>query len=214
MSLPSRLLGANPSIQVSTLLSGSLSTPSAKQAFFLPDYESIATVLVGVGGQNNIEFTNIPSTYSHLQIRYIARATSGSEGNSIAFSMRVNNDSGSNYSQHRIYGAGNTNGVAPSADGAGNSSEMYFAGWAGAGTASNTFGVGIIDVLDYADTNKYKTFKGIGGCSGESGSAGFLQFASGNWRSNTAISSIQISGGSFYYAQHSRFALYGMRDKT
>ena len=33
MSLPSRLLGANPSIQVSTLLSGSLTTPSAKGTF-------------------------------------------------------------------------------------------------------------------------------------------------------------------------------------
>ena len=214
MSLPSRLLGANPSIQVSTLLSGSLTTPSAKQAFVGNDFESIATVLVGVGGQNNIEFTNIPSTFSHLQIRYIARATAGDTGNNIAFSMTVNNDSSSAYSQHRIYGAGNTNGVAPSADGGGNSTAMYFGGWAGSGTSASTFGVGVIDVLDYANTNKYKTFKGISGCSGESGSAGFIKFASGNWQSNTAISSIQISGGSFYYAQYSRFALYGIRDKA
>jgi hypothetical protein len=56
MSLPSRLLGANPSIQVSTLLSGSLTTPSAKSAFIPPgDFESIATVSVGSGGAANAQ---------------------------------------------------------------------------------------------------------------------------------------------------------------
>ena len=36
-------------------------------------YESIATVSVGSGGAANAEFTSIPSTYTHLQIRCIAR---------------------------------------------------------------------------------------------------------------------------------------------
>jgi hypothetical protein len=43
MSLPSRLLGANPSIQVSRLLSGSLSTPSAKLQFELPTFVTTAS---------------------------------------------------------------------------------------------------------------------------------------------------------------------------
>ena len=35
------------------------------------DFESIATVTVGGGGAASIEFTSIPGTYQHLQIRGI-----------------------------------------------------------------------------------------------------------------------------------------------
>ena len=38
------------------------------------DYESIATVSVGSGGAADVEFTSIPGTYTHLQIRWIARS--------------------------------------------------------------------------------------------------------------------------------------------
>jgi hypothetical protein len=36
------------------------------------DYESIATVTVGSGGAANVEFTSIPATYTHLQLRLLA----------------------------------------------------------------------------------------------------------------------------------------------
>jgi hypothetical protein len=36
------------------------------------DFESIATVTVGGGGAATVEFTSIPGTYQHLQIRAIA----------------------------------------------------------------------------------------------------------------------------------------------
>jgi hypothetical protein len=35
------------------------------------DFESIATVSVGSGGAADVEFTSIPATYTHLQIRGI-----------------------------------------------------------------------------------------------------------------------------------------------
>ena len=41
-------------------------------------YESIATVTVGSGGSSYIEFTSIPGTYTHLQIRGILRNTGSS----------------------------------------------------------------------------------------------------------------------------------------
>ena len=34
-------------------------------------FESIATVTVGSGGAANVEFTSIPGTYTHLQLRAI-----------------------------------------------------------------------------------------------------------------------------------------------
>ena len=39
-------------------------------------YESIATVTVGSGGAANVEFTSIPGTYTHLQIRMLGRLVS------------------------------------------------------------------------------------------------------------------------------------------
>jgi hypothetical protein len=36
------------------------------------DFESIATVTVGGGGAANVEFTSIPATYTHLQLRIIS----------------------------------------------------------------------------------------------------------------------------------------------
>ena len=48
-------------------------------------YESIQTVTVGSGGQSTISFTSIPSTYKHLQIRMLARATGASTVGLIRF---------------------------------------------------------------------------------------------------------------------------------
>ena len=39
------------------------------------DFESIATVSVGSGGAANVEFTSIPATFTHLQIRAILKTT-------------------------------------------------------------------------------------------------------------------------------------------
>jgi hypothetical protein len=53
---------------------GSFSTGVAPST---TSYESIATVTVGSGGSAaNVEFTSIPATYTHLQIRGIARTAS------------------------------------------------------------------------------------------------------------------------------------------
>ena len=42
------------------------------------DFESIATVTVGSGGASSIEFTSIPGTYQHLQVRGLLRQSSSS----------------------------------------------------------------------------------------------------------------------------------------
>ena len=46
----------------------------AGNAYYNPYfYDSIATVVVGSGGASSITFSSVPSTYKHLQIRFIAR---------------------------------------------------------------------------------------------------------------------------------------------
>jgi len=172
-------------------------------AFYVPpSFESIATVTVGSGGSSTVEFTSIPSTYQHLQLRLIARDGQASGFNNEI--IRFNGDTGSNYSAHMLYGDGS------SAAGAGyaNVTSVNVAFYASsAGTTSNVFGVAVIDILDYANTNKYKTVRTLTG--GDANGSGVALLTSGNWRNTNAITSIQLSGAT--YSQYSSFALYGIR---
>jgi hypothetical protein len=69
----------------------------------LGSFESIATVTVGGGGASSIEFTSIPGTYQHLQVRLIGRSSStGATGNN--FDLTLNGDTASNYAYHGLYG--------------------------------------------------------------------------------------------------------------
>lgn len=169
-------------------------------------FESIQTVTVGSGGASSVDFTSIPSGYKHLQIRGIAKANRSVYVDDLG--IRFNNDSGSNYSGHRFYAFGSG---TPGADGGGNQTQMNIGQIAG-GSVNNSDGMGgvIVDVLDYANGSKYKTIRVISGY--EDNGQGGIQFASGNWRSNNAVSSITLLpliGTSFN--QFTSFALYGVK---
>lgn len=70
-------------------------------------YYALSSVTVGAGGASSIEFTNIPQTYKHLQIRGFVRENSG---NNHIVLMQINNDTvvGGNYYQHHLLGDGNS----------------------------------------------------------------------------------------------------------
>jgi len=166
-------------------------------------YESIATVTVGSGGSSSISFSSIPSTYKHLQIRMITR-TSGSGVVRTAYA-RFNSDTGSNYSLHLLYGTGSS-----AAAGAATSTSFFTAGQiAGAGATSSVFAGSVVDILDYADTNKYKTTRTLAGI--DSNGSGEVGIQSGNWRSTSAVSSILIYPEAGDFQQYSSFALYGIK---
>ena len=167
-------------------------------------YESIATVTVGSGGASNIEFTSIPSTYKHLQIRGINRFSNADTDTNLSF--QLNSDTGSNYAFHRIRGNGSTTYAG------GSSSVAYFT--AGDTIANNStanvYCGAIIDILHYADSNKYKTTRMLMGW--DANGSGFMNFASGLWQSTSAVTSIKIySTASYTFSQYSTFALYGIK---
>jgi hypothetical protein len=174
-------------------------------------YESIATTTVGSGGSSSISFTSIPSTYKHLQIRGIARSTR-TDFSIDQLYTRFNSDSGSNYAWHWLSG----NGSAASTDVGTSATSMNLGWFATNATASvtNAFGGLVMDVLDYADTNKYKTVRILTGNDlNGNGSpfSGTIVFASGLWRSTSAITSITFDPSSADFAQYSSFALYGIK---
>lgn len=173
----------------------------------------IATTVVGAGGASTITFSSIPQIYEHLQVRILGQTNRASYVDNLE--MYVNGDTGFNYSVHYIAGDGiNTPGAAAGAGAGGFIATTQNFG-SSSGTA-NYFGVGIIDILDYSNTNKYKTLRGVLGLSlnaaDASGSFGRVNMSSGSWRNTNAISSITFYptlGSAF--TQYSSFALYGIK---
>lgn len=167
-------------------------------AFVDTAYESIATTTVGSGGSSTITFSSIPSTYKHLQIRAVLN------NSNISVSMSFNGDNASgNYSDHLLYGDGSSAAAAAVA----NKNTITFTQYSASG--SSIYHASIIDVLDYANTNKYKTVRSLNGY--DANGSGFIGLASGSWRSTSAVNSITFAVAGVSWTQYSQIALYGIK---
>lgn len=167
----------------------------------------LATTVVGAGGSTSVTFSNISQNYEHLQLRVFAQVTRATYGRG-GYTIRVNSDSGTNYSQHDLNGDGTTVAAVGYQD----QTQMAL-GLLGT-TTSNTFGVTIIDFLDYSNTNKFKTVRSIGGVDHNgsiSGFNGWISLNSNVWRSTSGINSILITPDYSPFTQYSHFALYGIK---
>jgi hypothetical protein len=167
-------------------------------------YESIATVSVGGGGAASASFTLIPSTYKHLQIRFLARDDKAGQDNNF-FKIAFNSDSGSNYARHNLLG----NGSTATADYGTSTTAMVGYSITSATAASSIFGAGIVDILDYTNTSKYKTVRSLAGF--DLNGSGKVALNSGLWMNTAAITQIDFTGSTANLAQYSQIALYGIK---
>lgn len=162
-------------------------------------FESIATVTVGAGG-GTISFTSIPQTYAHLQIRGIFKSSAAISSSGAG--MRLNGST-STYPRHDLKGNGST---AYSQ----NSTVSNFAAIDAATDTYNQFGAVIIDILDYANANKYKTTRTLFGM--DNNGSGGVGLISDLYMSTSAVDSITLYGNNLgNFAQYSHFALYGIK---
>jgi hypothetical protein len=175
--------------------------------YFAPsDYESIATTTLG-SSASTISLTSIPSTYSHLQLRVMLRTTTVATTASIG--IRINGDApgANNYSQHSMQGNGASILMSASAT----RDNLVIGTFAAASATSGIFGRAIIDIFDYANTNKKKTIRSLAGTDlNGSGQVGLL---SGTYNLTTAISSISFRDNSdaTNILAGSTIALYGIK---
>jgi hypothetical protein len=164
-------------------------------------YDALATVTPN-GSTGTITFAGIPNTYKHLQVRLLSR--SDSAGLNQVY-IQFNSDTAGNYSNHLLLGDGASASTAATA----NATRMSVSLQGGASTAANIYGGAVVDVLDYANTNKFKTLRGLGGA--DANGSGYVWYSSGNWRNTNAISSIQIIAENGNFTSASSFALYGIK---
>jgi len=166
-------------------------------------YESIATTTLSTATAS-VTFSSIPATYTHLQIRLIGRSDRAANLDSLR--IQANSDTASNYTEHGLYGDGASAGAFAATPQA----YMQFYRIAGANAGASIFGAIYIDILDYANTNKFKTARSIGGA--DNNGSGEIYLTSGLWRSTSAITSLTLYPGvGTNFVQYSSFALYGIR---
>lgn len=194
-------------MSVSSVKTGAtgISLLTGNTAYDPSNFVSIATGTVAAGATASvITFSSIPTTYSHLQLRMLARATAAN-----TMYVRFNGDSGStNYDNHRFNG----NGSTIAADARINYSALYVSSRGYGISATANIGSAIVmDILDYTSTNKYKTTRTISGQEYNSGSTDDIEITSGSWKSTSAISSIDITINSSTLAQYTHIALYGVK---
>ena len=162
------------------------------------DYESIATATF-TGSALSITFSSIPSTYQHLQIRGLARTPSGNDH----IDLRFNGDTGTNYSMHGLSGEG----ASVTSEGYGTQNRIFNVN--SPVNNADVYCASVIDILDYANTNKNTTVRTLQGW--DRNGFGVLAFNSGAWYNTAAVTSITLAARTHNPTSISSFALYGIK---
>lgn len=187
------------------MLNTVLGTLSSGVAAATGSYESIASQTLS-SSQASITFSSIPSTYQHLQIRAISQDTNNNNFPSVYY-LEFNGSATAVYDTHFLWGNGTAANANNQLNGAyisfENSQTRAYTGM------TDAFGASIIDIHDYASTNKNKTVRAFTGA--EANAAGYcVNLISGCWRNTSAISSIKLTSGNSFSAK-TVFSLYGIK---
>jgi hypothetical protein len=171
-------------------------------------FDLISTTILGSATASvTFDVTSLASTYKHLQVR-VVMASDITDG--IYSAMRLNADTGSNYSVHALYGTNNNVGSLGAANTTSMSSSSYT-------SSSNSLRAeaSVIDLLDAFSTSKNKTLRMLTGIAETSASTSSIALFSGNWRNTAAITSVQLlafsQGVAHTFIAGSRFSLYGIK---
>jgi hypothetical protein len=156
------------------------------------------------GSTNTVTFSNIPTGFTHLQLRISSRSTRSSTDDLIY--ARFNSDSTNSYSWHYLQG----DGASVSVSGFSPDNVIYVGYNPAASSTANCFGTTVLDILDYANTSKNKTTRSLSGY--DLNGSGKSMFISSAWYSTSAITSIFMANYATgaNWAAGSRFDLYGI----
>jgi hypothetical protein len=171
-------------------------------------YESIATATVGSGGSSTVSFSSIPATYTHLQVRLIARS-GRTDSDLTAGGLYLQLNSNFLTANHQLRANGSS--VSASANSGGGSNGAIIIWVPATGAATGVFGVAIIDILDYVNTNKNKVVRILGG--EDLNGSGIVTSISGLLNSTSTLTSITFGStdGVGNIPEYSQFALYGIK---
>lgn len=166
---------------------------------------------------SSVTFSSIPSTYKHLQVRATIRATdSGSGGYSGNLKCKLNGQGGAIYSNElMLSGDYNFQGASGAVTAWANANDNYMnlAYGPTARTLAIVYGSVIIDIFDYANTNKNTTVSVFGGVGmgDKDGNGHSVCVSSFVMDYTSAINAIYLYGHNSF-VRGSSFTLYGIED--
>jgi hypothetical protein len=176
---------------------------STSGANALGNYESIATYTVSGASTASFTLSSIPNTYKHLQLRCFVKTDAATW-----IPIQVNSDTNSQRATHSMRGNGAN--VYASA-GLGSTGEGNYAAVADV----SQWGSIIVDILDYANTNKNKTTRTLFGFdnngSGSVGIGSILHYTVGTAAVTSIGMDITQYGSGAKFVVGSTFALYGIK---
>ena len=168
----------------------------------------IATQTVANTSTSFISFSNIPQTYTHLQIRIWSRSRNAATYDA-TYLTPYSTNTGADAAYHSLYGSGSFVGVN------GYTAQSYaILGYIPAlNAASNNWASTIIDITDYSSTSKNKTIRGIYGWDDNGVSSG-SPLAGFNSAVSISLGTTAISGLRFLintaFESGTRIDLYGL----
>lgn len=166
----------------------------------MPTYKTIATTTIGAGGNNTIEFTNIPQIYDDLVIKLSGRTT---ENDNATWALLDFNDYNITKNIRTLRADGSAVGTFTQTSGA-------LVGYATGDTAlASVFGNWEAYISRYSSTsyNKVITIQFV---TENNVAANQLGYVSALWPSTSAITKLKLVSNSGVFKQHTTATLYGV----
>lgn len=188
----------------------SASTNSITPSIPTGDWESIQTI-TSSSSFASADFTSIPQTFKHLQVRCIMGGSANAFDTNYMF-YTLNGDNSANYYTNR-YGV--TNSAAGSSVSTGQNQVMpALASYENGASIQYMYGALILDLYDYTNTNKRPVAMSMGG-GNLNGTSGYYNTAMEGVgmlnTGNAAVSRITVFHQTGNLKPNSKIALYGMK---
>lgn len=154
-------------------------------------YDAIASTTISGSSTTTVTFSSISANYTDLIIVYGGQGTTNAN-----ILLKLNSDTGSNYSRTYMYGDGGS--VITGRESALSSLGIFY--------TSNSQTTSILQIMNYANTTTYKTILSRNNLSTLSTTAYVAM-----WKSTAAISQIDLTIDAGNYAANSVISLYGIK---
>lgn len=161
-------------------------------------YEPITSQTLA-SNQTTVTLSSIPQTFTDLVLVVSSQGTRATFGGDLT--VKINSDTGSNYSITSLTGNGSTASSAR----ASNQSSLSLGGDIGPASTS-TYTPTIIHFFNYSNTTTYKTILSRHNNAGQR-----VALICGLWRSTSAITQLDLTANGYDYVSGSTFTLYGVK---
>lgn len=159
-------------------------------------YEQIASTTISGSSTSTVTFDGIPGTFTDL----ICVGLFGDTSANSAVSIRMNNDTGSNYSNTRLYGSGTAAASARRT-----SAANVYVGGEGIATTTAVQHVFVTQIMSYSNTNVYTTWLNAEGNAGTG-----VSRSVGLWRNTAAVTRLDFTVVGQNFSSGSKLKLYGL----